>query len=134
MNITCIETARQAQYMNPFMLNEFRELLTKMREEANGTQSMEVPEYQTMPDEIDVAAMQEMVTMEMRRRERDAMLLKKINKSLTKIENNDYGYCTDCGGEIGADRLRARPTADLCISCKETAELIEHRFSKKRAA
>lgn len=135
--ITSIKKVKQTEYMGPLMLREFHEILTKMREEAVrtlNTKAKEEIESQRMPDEIDIASMQEAAMLEMRRRERDNLLLKKIDKSLAMIASDEYGYCPDCGGTIGADRLRARPTADLCISCKEIAEKTEHQFSKRRAA
>lgn len=131
-NITPIKTVRPQKYMNAAMQHEFNSLLIKMRTEALSSQSTEKVEYEKLPDEIDIATMQEALTLDLRRRERDTMLIKKINVALAKIETKDYGYCTDCGGEIGVERLHARPTADLCISCKEAAEQKESQFSKKR--
>lgn len=133
-NITPINKTPKIEYMNPVMLREFHEILLNLKNEVTQAPSIETPEYQNMPDPLDIASMQEAATLEMRRRERDTLFLANIHRSLTKIENNDYGYCNECGVEIGANRLRARPTADLCVSCKEHAEIKEHQFTKRRAA
>lgn len=133
-NVTSIKAVRPQKYMNAVMQHEFSSLLIKMRGEALLSQATEKIEYEKLPDEIDIATMQEALTLDLRRRERNTILIKKINIALAKIETRDYGYCTDCGGEIGADRLRARPTADLCISCKEAAEQKEGQFKKRRTA
>lgn len=124
---------KQPAYMNSAMKNTFREVLTKTRSNLIAEPTIEI-ENGPMPDEIDIASMQEAAVLEMRRRERDATLIRKINKSLQKLESGEYGYCDDCGSEIGADRLHARPTADLCISCKTIAEQKETQFKKRRAA
>jgi RNA polymerase-binding protein DksA len=57
-----------------------------------------------------------------------AKLIKKIDKTLTKLDNDDYGYCDHCGSEIGIKRLEARPTADLCVDCKALAEIKEKQL------
>ena len=59
---------------------------------------------------------------------RDSRLIKKIEKTLDKIEDGDFGYCESCGVEIGIRRLEARPTADLCIDCKTLAEMKERQM------
>lgn len=107
---------KQPAYMNSAMQNTFREILAKTRNDLIAEPAIEI-ENGPMPDESDIASMQEAAVLEMRRRERDA-----------------YGYCDDCGCEIGADRLHARPTADLCISCKTIAEQKETQFKKRRVA
>ncbi|MFA0698803.1 TraR/DksA C4-type zinc finger protein, partial [Vibrio sp. 10N.222.49.C9] len=55
-------------------------------------------------------------------------LIKKIEKTLNKIEEDEFGFCDSCGVEIGIRRLEARPTADLCIDCKTLAELKEKQM------
>lgn len=115
------------------MQNTFREILAKTRNDLIAEPIIEI-ENGPMPDESDIASMQEAAVLEMRRRERDAILLKKINKSLLKLESGEYGYCDDCGCEIGVDCLQARPTADLCITCKTIAEQKETQFKKRRVA
>lgn len=130
-NAPTIKSFRLAIYMCPTMVKEFKEQLTELRSATEATQATETVKYEKIADENDVASMQEALTLGLRLRERNTLLLKKINKSLLKIDNDDYGYCDTCGGEIGADRLRARPTANHCISCKEQSELGERQYSKR---
>ncbi len=66
-------------------------------------------------------------SLELRTRDRERKLIKKINESLRKLDNHEYGYCKSCGVEIGVRRLEARPTASLCIDCKTQEELREHQ-------
>ena len=61
----------------------------------------------------------------------ETKLIKKIDESLEKIENEDYGYCEACGVEIGVKRLEARPTATLCIDCKILDEIKEKQMGRK---
>ena len=63
--------------------------------------------------------------MELRTRDRERKLIKKIDESLEKIDSGEYGYCEECGIEIGVRRLEARPTATLCIDCKSLDEIRE---------
>ena len=63
--------------------------------------------------------------MELRTRDRERKLLKKINESLDLLDENEYGFCESCGIEIGIRRLEARPTATLCIDCKTLDEIRE---------
>lgn len=133
-NVTQITKTRTKKYMGIPMQNQFRAILQKLKNDANSAPEAEPIEFQKMSDESDVATMQENLTMDLRRRERETFLNKKITKSLAKLDNGEYGYCDDCGGEIGEGRLHARPTADLCITCKEIAEKAENQFCKKRAA
>jgi DnaK suppressor protein len=77
------------------------------------------------PDPNDRATQEEEFTLELRTRDRERKLIKKIEESLVDVENGDYGYCESCGVEIGIRRLEARPTATLCIDCKTLAEIRE---------
>lgn len=82
-----------------------------------------------LPDMADRASQEEEFALELRTRDREAKLLRKIEKSIRKIEDDDYGYCESCGVEIGIRRLEARPTADLCIECKELQEIKERTYA-----
>ena len=64
-------------------------------------------------------------SLELRTRDRERKLIKKINDSLADLDKGDYGYCEECGIEIGIKRLEARPTANLCIDCKSLNEIRE---------
>jgi DnaK suppressor protein len=70
------------------------------------------------------------MALELRNRDRERKLIKKINETITKIDNGDYGYCESCGIEIGLERLQARPTATLCIDCKTLEEIRERQVAK----
>jgi DnaK suppressor protein len=70
------------------------------------------------------------MAIELRNRDRERKLIKKIDETLGRIESGDYGYCDKCGVEIGIKRLEARPTATLCIDCKTLDELKEKQMAK----
>jgi DnaK suppressor protein len=125
------------KYMTHALRNEFREALVKMRNQAlneSEDNQADTTESQRMPDEIDSASINEAAAMTLRRRERTTGLLRNIANALTRINTPDFGYCAECDSEIGIPRLRARPTACLCIACKESAEKAETQFFKQRAA
>jgi len=79
-------------------------------------------------DPSDRASQEEEFSLELRARDRERKLIKKINKTLELIEKDDYGYCEECGVEVGIRRLEARPTANLCIDCKTLAEIKERQL------
>jgi DnaK suppressor protein len=68
--------------------------------------------------------------MELRTRDRERKLIKKIEESINRLDNDEYGYCESCGIEIGVRRLEARPTATECIDCKTLNEIKEKQFGK----
>jgi DnaK suppressor protein len=70
------------------------------------------------------------MVLELRNRDRERKLIKKINETIGRIESGDYGYCDSCGIEIGLKRLEARPTASLCIDCKTLDEIREKQMAK----
>ena len=74
-------------------------------------------------------SMKEEFSLELRTRDRERKLIKKIEKTLKLIEEDDFGFCNSCGIEIGIRRLEARPTADLCIECKTLAEIKERQMA-----
>ncbi|MDP3482924.1 MAG: RNA polymerase-binding protein DksA, partial [Sulfuricella sp.] len=81
-------------------------------------------------DPNDRASQESDMALELRNRDRERKLIKKINETIGKIEAEDYGYCESCGVEIGLKRLEARPTATLCIDCKTLDELREKQVAK----
>jgi DnaK suppressor protein len=85
-------------------------------------------EAANFPDPLDRASQEEEFALELRARDRERKLIKKIDKTLTKIDNDEFGYCEQCGIEIGIKRLEARPTADLCVDCKSIAEIKEKQL------
>jgi DnaK suppressor protein len=70
------------------------------------------------------------MALELRNRDRERKLIKKIDETIANIESGDYGFCESCGVEIGLKRLEARPTATLCIDCKTLDELREKQVAK----
>lgn len=70
------------------------------------------------------------MALELRNRDRERKLIKKIDETLGKIDADEYGYCESCGVEIGLKRLEARPTATLCIDCKTLDEIREKQVAK----
>jgi DnaK suppressor protein len=70
------------------------------------------------------------MALELRNRDRERKLIKKIEETIAKIDSGDYGYCDSCGVEIGLKRLEARPTATLCIDCKTLDEMRERQIAK----
>jgi DnaK suppressor protein len=87
-----------------------------------------------LSDPLDEASINIQASQELRFRNRENFYLKKINKSLTRLNNGQYGLCEDCDAEIAYERLKARATAELCIQCKEEAEFSEsHNVFAKRS-
>jgi DnaK suppressor protein len=80
------------------------------------------------PDPNDRASQETDMSLELRSRDRERKLIKKIEEAIAKIDSNDYGYCETCGVEIGVQRLEARPTATLCIDCKTLDEIREKQM------
>lgn len=116
------------EYMAQAQLEHFRKLLlhwkSELLEEIGRTVSHMKDEAANYPDPNDRASQEEEFTMELRTRDRERKLIKKIEESLELIDSGDYGFCESCGMEIGLRRLEARPTATKCIECKQ---LDEHR-------
>lgn len=117
------------EYMSPEMLEHFKDILNnwkqELMEEADRTKVHMQTDAENYADPNDRASQEEEFSLELRTRDRERKLIKKIEKTLEKIETGDYGYCEACGIEIGVRRLEARPTADLCIDCKTLAEIKE---------
>ncbi len=122
------------EYMSAKQLAHFRAILSSLKEELSEDIDRTV---HTMQDEATVfadpndrASQESDIALELRNRDRERKLIKKINESLSTIESGDYGYCESCGVEIGLKRLEARPTATLCIDCKELEERKEKQQAK----
>jgi DnaK suppressor protein len=87
------------------------------------------PNPDHLNDEVDVATEESHQTLSLRLRDRESMLLNKIEKTLDRIDEDDFGCCEDCGNDIGLKRLLARPVATLCIACKEEQEKVERGYA-----
>jgi DnaK suppressor protein len=120
------------EYMNDNQLAHFKAILLAWRrelmEEVDRTVHHMQDEAANFPDPNDRATQEEEFSLELRTRDRERKLLKKINEALDAIGTGAYGYCESCGVEIGIRRLEARPTATLCIDCKTLAELREKQM------
>ncbi|MCE0558692.1 MULTISPECIES: RNA polymerase-binding protein DksA [unclassified Motilimonas] len=120
------------EYMNDAQLEHFKVILeawrNQLRQEVDRTVGHMKDEAANFPDPVDRAAQEEEFSLELRARDRERKLIKKIEKTLQKIEDGDFGYCDSCGIEIGIRRLEARPTADQCIDCKTLAEIKERQL------
>ena len=81
-------------------------------------------------DPNDRASQETDIAIELRNRDRERKLIKKIEETIAHIDSGDYGYCSGCGVEIGIKRLEARPTATLCIDCKTLEEVRERQVAK----
>ncbi len=117
------------EYMNAKQREHFKNLLftwkTELMEEVDRTMSYMRDEAAKFPDPADRASQEEEFSLELRTRDRERKLIKKIDKAMEQIEVDDYGFCDACGVEIGIKRLEARPTATQCVDCKTLAEIKE---------
>ena len=108
-----------------FRLGQIKSLRKQIMEEADRTVHHMKDEAINYPDPNDRASQEEEFRLELRARDRERKLLKKIEESLQLLVDKEYGYCEVCGVEIGLRRLEARPTATLCIDCKMLDEIRE---------
>jgi DnaK suppressor protein len=121
-------------YMNSRQRAHFKQVLGALREELSADIERTV---HTMQDEATVfadpndrASQESDIALELRNRDRERKLIKKIDETIMKIDADDYGFCESCGAEIGLKRLEARPTATLCIDCKTLQEMRERQVGK----
>lgn len=120
------------EYMNLEQRDHFRKLLLRWKhqlmEEVDRTVHHMQDEAANFPDPNDRATQEEEFSLELRARDRERKLIKKIDEALERLDKSDYGYCEACGVEIGVRRLEARPTATLCIDCKTIDEIREKSY------
>lgn len=121
------------EYMNSNQLEHFKKLLyawkQELMEEVDRTMTHLKDEAANYPDPADRATQEEEFSLELRTRDRERKLIRKIDQTLERIENDDYGFCDSCGIEIGIRRLEARPTANLCVDCKTLDEIREKQLT-----
>lgn len=119
------------EYMNAAQLDHFRRILygwkQELMEEVDRTMHHLQEDAANYADPSDRATQEEEFSLELRTRDRERKLIKKIDKTIDRIDKDDYGFCDQCGIEIGIRRLEARPTATLCIDCKTLAEIRERQ-------
>ncbi|WP_414980354.1 RNA polymerase-binding protein DksA [Congregibacter sp.] len=122
---------RGEEYMNEPQREHFKLILKRWKaelmEEVDRTVSHMKDEAANFPDPADRATQEEEFSLELRTRDRERKLIKKIDSTVERIELDDYGFCDACGVEIGIKRLEARPTASLCIDCKTLDEIKERQ-------
>lgn len=133
--VESIEPYREApgeDYMNDTQREHFRSILLawkrELMEEVDRTVHHMQDEAANFPDPNDRATQESEFSMELRARDRERKLIKKIDETIGKLDHDDYGYCDSCGVEIGVRRLEARPTAALCIDCKTLDEIREKQM------
>lgn len=128
-NFTPYQINENEEYMNEAQRNHFRKILENWRDElmqeVDKTVSHLQEEVTNFPDPNDRASQEEEFALELRTRDRESKLIRKINEALKSIDTEDYGYCESCGEEIGIRRMEARPTATKCIDCKTLDEIKE---------
>lgn len=130
--IGAYKAKRGETYMCDTQLDYFRVLLTKWKSnlinEVDRTVVHMKDEASNFPDPNDRATQESEFGLELRTRDRERKLLKKINSTLTRIDEGDYGYCEETGEEIGLKRLQARPVATLSLEAQERRELSERQY------
>lgn len=129
VNFTPYKVKRGEEYMSPGQVEHFRGILlgwrNQLMEEVDRTVHHMQDDAATFADPNDRATQEEEFALELRTRDRERKLIKKIDESLASLKTGDYGYCEACGVEIGIKRLEVRPTATLCIDCKTLDEIRE---------
>ena len=128
-NFVPYTTKKGEEYMNEPQREHFKSILmnwkSELMQEVDRTVSHMKDEAANFPDPADRATQEEEFSLELRTRDRERKLIKKIDSTMERIEQDDYGFCDACGVEIGIKRLEARPTASLCIDCKTLDEIKE---------
>jgi DnaK suppressor protein len=122
------------EYMNPKQRVHFRKVLESLKGDLSQEIDRAVHTLQddatVFADPNDRASQESDIGVELHNRDREGKLIKKIEETIARIDRHQYGYCENCGVEIGLKRLEARPTATLCIECKTLAELRERGLAK----
>lgn len=120
------------EYMSDEMLEHFRQILfawkRELMEEVDRTVGHMKDEAANFPDPNDRATQESEFSLELRTRDRERKLLRKIDSALKRIEDGSYGYCAETGEEIGLKRLEARPVATLSVEAQERRELAEKQY------
>jgi len=131
MGIALYQETEGEEYLNEKQLSHIEKILLAWRqslmEEVDRTVTHMKDEAANFPDPSDRASQEEEFSIELRTRDRERKLIKKIEDALERLRDEDFGYCEACGIEIGLRRLEARPTATLCIDCKTLSEIKERQ-------
>jgi DnaK suppressor protein len=130
--ITPYNAKKSEEYMNEKQCNHFRAILNAWRktlvDDILRTLHTIQDENINHPDPNDRASQETDMSLELRNRDRERKLLKKIDETILRINDNDYGWCESCGVEVGIRRLEARPTAEQCVDCKTLNEIKERQM------
>lgn len=128
------EPKRGEAYMNEKQREHFRQILLhwkqELMEEVDRTMHHMQDEAANFPDPTDRATQESEFSMELRTRDRERKLIRKINEAIVNLDRDEYGYCDTCGTEIGIRRLEVRPTATLCVDCKGLQEIRERQIGR----
>lgn len=123
---------KNEKYMSKRQQDYFRKKLIAWRQELFDEIARTVHQLRDEPDNPpdmnDRASLETDMSLELRSRDRERKLIKKIDEAITRLDRGEYGYCDECGVEIGFERLDARPTAELCIDCKTLGEIREKQM------
>ncbi len=126
---------RGEQYMGKEQLDHFRQILESWKrdlmEEVDRTVLHMKDEAANFPDPNDRATQESEFSLELRTRDRERKLIRKIDEAIKRIEDGTYGYCNETGEEIGIKRLEARPVATLCIEAQERRERREKQYGDR---
>lgn len=132
LGFTPYQQRKGEDYMSDDMKQHFRDMLRawkrELMEEVDRTVHHMQDEAANFPDPNDRATQESEFSLELRTRDRERKLIKKIDESIGNIDSDDYGFCETCGVEIGIRRLEARPTASQCIDCKTLDEIREKQM------
>jgi DnaK suppressor protein len=132
MHFTPYKAKKAEEYMNSDQEAHFSKILENWRlslmKEVDRTVGHMKDDAAYFPDPNDRASQETEFSIELRTRDRERKLLKKITETLDLIDSHEYGFCESCGADIGIRRLEARPTANLCIECKTLQEIREKNY------
>ncbi len=121
---------KNEKYMNINQINHFKKILSAIYYQLTNNNKKNLfnnKESINFPDPIDRAVQEEEFTTNLINKYRQNKLINKIEKTIKKIKENNFGYCNTCGTEIGIKRLEAQPTASLCIDCKMLSEIKKNK-------
>ena len=134
-NVTPYQVKRGEQYMNKQQLDHFRQILSSWKrdlmEEVDRTVLHMKDEAANFPDPNDRATQESEFSLELRTRDRERKLIRKIDEAIARIEDGSYGYCVETGEEIGIKRLEARPVATLSVEAQERRERREKQYGER---
>ncbi len=134
-NVKPYQLRRDEDYMNQSQLDHFRNILQSWKkdlmQEVDRTVLHMQDEASNFPDPNDRATQESEFSLELRTRDRERKLIRKIEEALNRIEDGSYGYCVETGEEIGVKRLEARPVATLCVEAQERRERRERQYGDR---